>query len=554
VWSRGQAPTPHITSITTHSATALREFLDGERLWSRGAYHAAGDAYLRSAHADTAFWFAAYRYQLARTWIADPVEDTSVIRRLSRHRNDLPERERALGAVGDAAPSQSERIRRLQALVARYPDYAPGWQTLADILSHDAGRSGHGPREAIDPWRQVARLAPNDVAASLHLVHACVASGDQACAREAMERADALMRASWRATATGARPAELLVGVDQQRQLSMITLALEPMTVAKLDSLIKAGTRDSTLPVLVREVAVGMAPALVSQPDFFRNLDRTTRAVVAALPRGGLPPAYAAELMAVRAARGAWAALDSAADLHLPEGGSPFLPLHSELVRARVLAELQGALPPLKSSVDWAVPRAEDAKLSPGARTEARWLVAVNALVRGDSALFRAQLAAIPRDTVAAARIAARSLRALALGLGGKRGAAAESLLALEREHGENPPKVWGAFAADRLLGAQWLEESKRYAQADSLLEFTRGFVIGTPLSAAWPVFAAAQLERSRIAEGMGNRDEAVRYATIFVRAYDLAPEAHRAQIDEAKQRIARLGGTLDAPTAPRAP
>jgi hypothetical protein len=105
---------------------------------------------------------------------------------------------------------------------------------------------------------------------------------------------------------------------------------------------------------------------------------------------------------------------------------------------------------------------------------------------------------------------------------------------------------VWGAFAADRLFGSQWLTESKRYAPADSLLEFTRGYIIWSTASAAWPVFAAAQLQRSRIAEAMGNREEAIRYATIFIRAYDLSPEKHREVLDEAQQRIARLGGKID--------
>ena len=104
--------------------------------------------------------------------------------------------------------------------------------------------------------------------------------------------------------------------------------------------------------------------------------------------------------------------------------------------------------------------------------------------------------------------------------------------------------------AADRLLGARWLADEKHYAPADSLLRFTRGGIITGTAEAAWPIFAAAQLLRSEIAEAMGNREDAIAFASIFLASYDLAPPAHKPLLDEARQRITRLGGRLDAPKA----
>ncbi len=535
VWSHGEPPTPHVASITSHSPIALREFLNGERLFARGEVHEAGDAYRRAASADTTFWFAAYRYRLARGWYAEPIEDTAITGRLARHRADLPERERALLATTDSSPTQSEYLRRLKALTVRYPDYAPAWEMLADQTVHHFVRSGHPARDGIEMWQQVQRLMPADFPTVDHIAVTCIASGDRACARVAQARYDSLFRSTTSPN----------LGMKFVRHTLAATL--DSMTPQRLDSLLRGGLRDSSATMWSQSRLVSSAPALVWQPGLFNYLDTVTPYVLRLAPKSVVGPNEAAGALAIRAARGEWAALDSAIRMHIPQTRNANRTSPTELVRGRVLAELEGALTPRQSTVDEMAVRAGDATLEPSERAEARWLVAMNALVRGDSAVFRTQLAAVAGDTTVYARIAVRSLRALALGLGGRRTVAAESLLALEREHGEHAPKVWGAFAADRLLGAQWLTEAKRYLPADSLLEFTRGYVLTQTAAAAWPVYAAAQLQRSRIAEALGNRDEAIRNATIFVRAYDLAPAAHRAQIEEAQQRIARLGGKLDA-------
>jgi hypothetical protein len=113
--------------------------------------------------------------------------------------------------------------------------------------------------------------------------------------------------------------------------------------------------------------------------------------------------------------------------------------------------------------------------------------------------------------------------------------------LVLERQHGQGTARVWGAVSADRLLAAQWLTDHKRYAEADSLLYFTRGFTFGLQGEAGEAIFAPAQLIRSRIAEGMGNNAAAVRFAQIFLDSFDKAPASQKPLVDEAKNRIARL-------------
>jgi TolB-like protein len=537
VWSKGTPPTPHVASITTHSPVALREFLDGERRFMHGDIHAAGDSYKRAVEADTTFWFAAYRYGLARSWLAEDAEDPSIQRRLRRHRADLPERERALLATGDSSPTQSERLRRLAAVTARYPDYAPAWEDMADRLTHNFMRSGHGVAQAVEPWRRVVALMPADLTAANHLVIVCILAGDLPGARDAFTRFDSLVRAD---------PAVAKPEIMAQR---MLALVLEPTTRARLDSILLAAVRDSALATITPSSVVYFAPALVEHPEFLSNMEMINSRVIAAPAAPAIVRrTFQTGTFLTRATRGDWAALDSA-DIVLASG--PLFPGPSfsrmEVLRARVLAELQGAVVASKTTGEALARRIADGNLRRDELVELQWESSVNALLRGDSSALRNQLAVLAKDTSVTARVAVRSMRALEMGLGGKRAVAAESLLVLERDQGENGVKVWGAFAGDRLLGAQWLTELGKPAQADSLLEFTRGFLIGPTLEVAWPVFGAAQLQRSRIAEALGRRDDAIRFATIFTRAYDLDPAAHKAQMDEARRRIERLGGDSDA-------
>jgi TolB-like protein len=543
VWNRGTAPTPNVASITTHSPVALREFLEGERLFSRGAMTEAGEAYRRAVLADTSFLFAAYRHRHARGWF-NLTPDSAVVGFLNRNRARLPERERALVAAGDSNPTQTIRVARLRRVTQQFPEYAPAWMALADWLIHHAVRAGHDVRDAIEPWRQVTRLMPGDMEAANHLVYACLAAGDLACARQGQVRFDSLVRSD-----SLASDLERVI----QRQLRF---TLGPPGAHLVDSLFDAGLRDSLNEGPSAFSAVVLSAAIVEAPDLMARFDDLGSAIARRGATVSRPIANDARVdhLYSRAVRGEWASLDSAIAARqaarVTGFGSASL---ADLQRGRLLAEISGALPPRRETTDEALRVVADPAATPAARRIARWRTGVSALLRGDSAEVRGQLGELARDTSRFGAITARSLRALALGWSGQRLAAGESLLVIEREHGERAfmPTV---FAANRLFGAQWLVEGGRYAAADSLLRFTQGYIFGTTLSAAAPVFAAAQLERSRIAEALGNRDEAIRFATIFVRMYDLAPPEHQAKIEEAKQRIARLGGSVDAAKSQRVP
>ena len=155
-------------------------------------------------------------------------------------------------------------------------------------------------------------------------------------------------------------------------------------------------------------------------------------------------------------------------------------------------------------------------------------------------------MATLRADTSAHASYALRSLRGLALGLGGNHVAAAESLYAIEGPDLDVPGRdAAAASPLDRLMGARWLEDAHKPAMADSLLVFTNSYYFTAEVFRTYQsTLMLAQLERSRIAETLGHNRDAIRYAQRFVAMYDMPPAAHRPLVAEAKERIARLSKT----------
>jgi hypothetical protein len=96
------------------------------------------------------------------------------------------------------------------------------------------------------------------------------------------------------------------------------------------------------------------------------------------------------------------------------------------------------------------------------------------------------------------------------------------------------------------------LIESGRFAPADSLLRYTRGLVFDAQSVVSEATFGEAQLLHSRAAEGLGKRQEAIAFARIFLASFDRAPPSAKAKLDEARQRITRLGGGPVKPHAAR--
>ena len=537
VWAKGKAPTPNVTAVSTRSLVALREFLEGERLFARFGPNEAAEAYKRAVEADTTFWFAHYRYRHARLWLGNPV-DTTINNRLSRHLAELPEREQLLLYAIDSTKTVTEHQKRLSELLTRYPDYAPALMQYGDYIVHWAVFAGWDLRDAIPSFRRLTELMPSDLASLGHLGGICVAVGDRACAEQALAREDSILKED---------PAPLLMARGDARG---IAFALHRPSRNWADSLAKVVLADSVVPSVSELPNVG--GIFADQPDRLAEQDRLYKL----LGNSNQSIAFWTRLQRNwgLVGRGNPAGPDSlaamAADLP-PEIRAVVRPELS-VARVLLLLELQGLREPSAAAAEKALRVLALPTATSRERAEARWLAGANALLRGDSALLLAQLTELARDTTAGAQIAARSLEAIRLGRSGKHREAAESLLVIEGEHGEWRHRwLWAPLAADRILGAEWLIESGRFALADSLLRFTRGlfFEPGAALSSQ-ATFGHAQLLRSRIAEALGNKDDAIAFARIFLATFDMAPPVADQRLDEARARITRLGGRFDEPHA----
>ena len=545
VWRKGKPPTPNVASIRTHNPAALREFLEGERQFARGAIVEASDAYARAVTADTAFWFAAWRYRVARDWYTMP-SDTTITQRLARHLADLPDREAQTLRAHDSTITISDRIRKMQAVLARDPDYLPALLSYADVILHHGTRAGYEAKDAIAPFVRLTQLVPTDFVAAQHLTLAYLTTGDLVAARAAAARYDSLVRSD-------PKPS-----VDATFSRGQFAFALNPMSAAQLDSLDRETARD-TIPRFFPDafLAHGVALILPDRSDLFVANDKQA-ARMASRSSASLNQTLKFGQRTLSMLRGESRAVDSLTIDPPAVGPLPFVArakweMELSNLRARVLLELQGLLPPISPTADRALAASATPGVSNPARVELEWIAAANALKRGDSAALRTRVTELSRDTSLAAKIAGRSLRALGMGFGGNTVGAADSLLVLEREHGDlRRVKVWGAFGADRLFGAQWLTMTNRFAPADSLLRFSEGLPVGPHEETVIPLLPAVLLERSRIAEGMGNTAAALRFAESFLAIFDKAPDVAKPRIEEAKQRVERLrGGDVKKSTSP---
>ena len=537
VWTKGKAPTPNAASIRTHNPAALREFLEGERQFARGDIDAATDAYARAVSADTTFYFAHYRYRIARDWFSRPM-DTSITHRLSRHLRDLPERESQLLLAIDSSVTISERLGKIQTILAHDPDYIPALLSYGDYVLHHAMRAGYDVKDAIAPFTRLTQLVPTDFTSAEHLTFAYLATGDVVGARIAAAHYDSLVRSDPKSPP--------LARFTQGH----IALALNPTTPARLDSLASESVRDS-VPRFIASVSQlpTMALILPEHADLLTASDKIAAKVIPKLP-DPIRQSFTYGQQEISLARGDGTVLDALAIDPPPNG--PFTPgprqkwqMEQQNLRTRVLMELQGLIPATSATAERALAAEATPTVSHAARVELQWIAAANALKRGDSVALRARVAELTRDTSLAAKIAVRSLRAIGQGFAGNMASAGDSLLVLEREHGDlRLVKVYGAFGADRLLGAQWLTSQKNLAPADSLLRFADGVPLGAHSTAVFPLEAAILLERSRIAEGMGNKAAALRFAQSFLILFDKAPDVAKPRIEEAKQRVARLQNT----------
>lgn len=189
-------------------------------------------------------------------------------------------------------------------------------------------------------------------------------------------------------------------------------------------------------------------------------------------------------------------------------------------------------------------------RLPPDGHAELAWLDGVVAATLQDAAALAAARAALQQVDVLAAPVLDRSLAAFELALRGDGGAAAHTLVELERARAD----AHGSYrrlsdshpyltAVNRLTASRWLLALGDTTAAAGLLVFHEGVPFPLPLTghANYVLAGPAYLERARIEEAAGRNDLARTYYGQFLRRYDAPVPAHRPMVDGASAAIARL-------------
>jgi DNA-binding SARP family transcriptional activator len=159
-----------LAASTTGSLPALKQFLDGEKLFREGRFLEANDAF-RQAAADTGFALAQYWLSVSGWWsdqsdIIRPAADLAV-----RHADRLSPRDRLLLEAwdtllrGDARESE----RRYRAVLGVEPENVHASTQLGEVIFHYGPRQGIPMTQARESFERVLAVEPADVGAMIHL-------------------------------------------------------------------------------------------------------------------------------------------------------------------------------------------------------------------------------------------------------------------------------------------------------------------------------------------------------------------------------------------------
>jgi DNA-binding SARP family transcriptional activator/TolB-like protein len=159
-----------LAALTTHSLSALRDYLEGESEYRSGRYHTAVEALQRAVLADSSFALAHYRLSTAAQWTDGSLVGPAAERAL-RHSERLSERDRRLVeawhsyVAGD--PLHGERLYR--AALTAYPDDVESWLQLGETLFHWGPSVGRPAAEAREAFERVVFYEPTNAGALIHL-------------------------------------------------------------------------------------------------------------------------------------------------------------------------------------------------------------------------------------------------------------------------------------------------------------------------------------------------------------------------------------------------
>ncbi len=520
VWRRGTPPSPLLSDVATASGEALRAFLAGEREFEKYDVPAAITEYQRAIAADSMFAQAWLRIDYLRSLnLMGP--DTTVRRRLGELRMRLPARDRELLDLRRSTTvTTRQRVDSGRVLAARYPDYHTAQYQVGDNIIHAGPIVGIPITDAAPFLERLEVLAPRHADNAQHRLMVASVLGDTAAILKAsedmLERVPEYMK-TW--------PRAFLRMLESRRTGRPV-----PM---------------DTLRAAIREVlaTIDVVPAFQWLPGVFWSPD-------------GIP-SRSAELIADARRSGVTAARETALAqseglLEMSRGNAPGAVARlEELIDSRAPAAVRLAAARTAAHAAWfgTLPAERAAATIHRSRAaldafrgvdalELRWAEAVVAIAAADSAGFAAAHDAVS-DTSALGRSVRRQLRGL---WRERRTGSIDSLMAAEDDAMRASTTFSSMLPLSRSAIGRGLVRTGDPARAELYLQWTDAVVTGQrPAAVSAATLPYVSYERGLAREAAGDRFGAILHLQRFVELMDTPAPAMRQQLEDAKQRLARL-------------
>jgi serine/threonine-protein kinase len=527
-------------SIGSRSLPALKAFLQGEQFYRRGLWDSALVQYNQAISADSAFALAYYRMTLVLGWNPPSAGAYRPGEVFARHamllNHGLPPRESLLIAAGSLAfpvnddASEGEfpgplfrSMAALEEAVRRYPEDPEAWYALGEARYHMDAPIGTPPARVLEAFNRAIGLDSGFAPAYEHMVGLNIAVGRP-------DQAEQYAVRSLRLDPTGEGAASLRLAA----LMLDLTQARQPETSRLIDS------------ASVHAIFGAAMEHLGRWPDTAETAVRLFRAL-GEKPRaaGGDAPwvldtlmwrQYLAQALAFRGHL--HEAYETDRFLLLHPDASPFSPFADPFLGLSLLgvvpdsvagATFEHALEPgtpwhnalgystrYLKGLPWWLARRDTVSLS-------------RLATRAEEAARRAKA---PREAMGARLIGSVAAAYLALA----RGDSVEALRRLEAAPDTLCLADGGSICGHAKLTLAGLFAARgENRRAADLLDTWRWDVGG-------PSFVFATLERGRLAERLGERDQAIDCYRFVTAVWLRADEALQPYVAEARASLARLG------------
>ena len=529
VWRRGSAPSPVLSGLTTRSFDALRAFLDGERHFLKLETSEAMADYRTAFELDSNFVQALLRYDYVREWsLMAPDEPVRV--RLLAAADRLPERERSWLDVRQRANTGTmpvpQRIAAWKALAARYPEYPPALMSAADVIIHSGPVYGVAIEDAQPFLDRLDELVPDHADTKFHQAMVTMAHGTP---EEILRRFDVV-------AATAGPPWGPVFTADAAALRAQFKG--EPMPAIAITE----PAARAALAVMRENPALLPIAGSLSMPvvPVARRLDALAHAKRTGIFTGEIAAAAAIGEGNLRIGRGEWS--EGLRALRTVESSDLATDSRQNGARLAVIGAWLGAVDlALADSTQRRAHARLDASSPRADRVESLWREGVMGVLLNDQPRVQSAAAALRADTSRVARYAVRSLEAVRLDRAGSPDAA-DSALAVSDDAMRDGGFLLTHQVLDRLIAARGLRRRGAPARAERYLMWTDAALnANRSASLQQGLLALNSYERGIALDEAGDRDGALLQLHRFVESYTMPPETHRALVDDARQRIARI-------------